>query len=355
MLKLPNPRNYTLSEALLIFRNISRYLNAKPFALQTEGVFRISGRQSHSQEIIEYILKNERFESAQYLIHDYIGALKLVLSQTLLMNEHNDDNEDIHHLKESLSAASIEECSSSLNNFIYAWARSGDAQKFCIAELLYTYLHIASNALFFCSKNRMSAENIGIVVGPTIANLLEADPLRVLAFIHRFNKISENILQEGHYTESFDSKFQSEASKMRAQLRESLEEERALILKIRDIYAEKLCQYQSEIAQLESALENNTGLTRKERKHKKQEIEYNLSQKRMAIRILKKDDKANQLKRLFNIELQIEEIKRAESDTMPSKLLVFSLRRTNSFVATLPDTENQSLLQLAQKRKSLLK
>ncbi len=199
MLKYEQPNEYSLGQALAIIEKISKYINDNPFTLQQVGVFRESGTLSHSKEIVDHLLKNEKFHVKKYSVHDYIGALKNVLINTPLFET---KSEATLQLKGNILAQTDEEASRTLKAYIEQLGKSPNENEKMASKIVTHYLRLLSHALLFEHKNMMSSSNLGIVAGPFFANHLEDDPRKIVALSLKLNGVADHLLRNSSFTEN---------------------------------------------------------------------------------------------------------------------------------------------------------
>ncbi len=341
MLNFNPPILYNSTDVVKIFRSIQGYLNSKPFLFQIEGVFRVPGNLTYSMQIIDNILKNNPFISNQYSVNDYIGALKYALTHCELINS---QDSDVQQLLEKINSGNTDEGVDAINQFLIQLAHSNDLNKFMACEIIYNYLHLLSHALIFQTRNKMSAENLGIVAGPLFGNLLKCHP----NLISMLNNIAANLLSQKMYLNSFEETFSNQIKTMRIVEIKSLEFEREALLKLRDIYADKLLQSQEDIAIDREKLNAKKGKLYLGKFFQEEQLKIAISSKQMKIQILKNDDRVNTLAKLNEIENRLQALK--DVDTVPhaQRLLVYSMRRPESTISNRNSVQQNSLQQLAK-------
>jgi len=245
MLALHDRKHYTTQEVLMISRAVSKQLSVDPFAFQEQGVFRISGDHQNVMQIISDILKHKDFVKSQYTIHDYVGALKYALTNGELLSK---QDPSVNALRESAITQDLALGLEGVNQFIQELAQSDDRVKFMVAEVLYEYLHLLSNALIFQLKNKMNQQNLGIIAGPFLANFVEEEPVELINVTLKLNQISAQMLIEGYFQDSFETVFKPKVEAWREKDLTALEDERSLLLRLRDLHADKKNNFREEIA-----------------------------------------------------------------------------------------------------------
>lgn len=324
------PKRYTTQEALLISRAISKQLQTDPFAFQTQGVFRVSGDHQHMMQIIDDILGHRKFMNPQYSIHDYISALKHVLMNADLLAK---QDPSIHKLKAKLTTEDVTEGLAQglegVIEFIQVMAESDDRYKFMVAEVVYDYLHLLSNALTFQVKNKMNAQNLGIIAGPFLAGVVEEDASEGLNLTLKFNQIFAVMIERGCFQECFEEVYKPRVDRWREKDLAELEEEKTVLERVRERYAQRVASFREDIAADKEKLK-----AQKKRPFQVSPetmvLEYTVSQKQMGIQILKNDDKTSTLHKLKVVEEEIRSIKEAQLSSKPSKKLLFSRSKVNS-------------------------
>ncbi len=339
-----NPPKYTKDETLKVLQSVSSHLKSKPLLFEADGVFRVSGTQTNSLQIISNILENRRFINTKYSIHDYIGAIKHTLSDCTLMDSRDDA---VVKLKELVSSEmELDQKTLAFHDFIKRCAQSKDLNKFRAAEILYNYLHLLMHALPLQKKNQMSSQNLGIVAGPILANLLENDPRLLLPLILKLNPIAESMLTSGVYLNTFEATYPQESDEMRKKELDELQSQRVALLATRTQNAQKIADHELEIIACKEQLRDvkkNFGSS-----VVLATIKKTITDKRANITSIKIEDR-NILKQLKTIEKRINLLKEEKPYQDKSKLLVFSKRRAASFDLSIPESP-PALSELVQER-----
>lgn len=201
---------YLPSEVAKVLRQITLYLQENPLVLAKEGVFRLSGNQTAAKKIVHNILQNKSFKKRQFFarmnnfpIHDYISAMKLVLNESNLLNP---EDLQVQLLRENLEISDPEQGAQTLQEYIDALIKSKDNNERNVGEIFYRYFQIITLASTFSEKNKMSAENLGKILGPSIEKLINNDPKKVPILIFKLNDVCTQILQSHYFANEFEKK-----------------------------------------------------------------------------------------------------------------------------------------------------
>jgi len=199
MLDFTEPKRYTPQQVLTLFRAILEHLKTVPFAFQAEGVFRVSGDLRHVQQIIANILKGNLFVDHRFAIHDYIGVLKHAVKHSDLLKP---DIAALKQFKANVRAKSDNKTKTAVPTLIKALAKSNDEDQHIAAQILYLYGHMLSYAYVFQAKNKMGADNLGIIAGPIFANLIADTPESLLSDTLKLNEICAFLIDKELFQES---------------------------------------------------------------------------------------------------------------------------------------------------------
>lgn len=231
MLNANEPKRYTATEVLVLFRAISKHLKTIPDAFLAQGIFRVSGAQQHIMQIIDDILRHKKFVRPEYTAHDYVGALKYALINGNLLAM---DDPAIQTLKAKIAIEDTAIGESGISEFIQSLVNSGDKHRFMVAEIFYEFMYQLTSALAFQDANKMSAVNLGIIAGPFFATLIEDNPKNFLDTTFKFNQISAALIGTDAFKQTFEERFPKavEASRERELL--DMERTRSHFLRRRD-------------------------------------------------------------------------------------------------------------------------
>lgn len=317
---------YTPTQAAKVFREIKNALLSKPLIFTREGVFRISGTQSHARELVEGIISGKKISAPsgrnleKFPLHDYISALKLVLDECTLLNP---ESLSVEMLKDSIEKSDPAQAAYELSVYIDQLAKSSDQNEHAAGEVFYSYLQLTKQALVFQEKNKMTAQNLGIVLGPNFEKMMNTDPKRTLSLILKLNTICELMLKSDTFSNDFEKTYATSIIAAREQQLEKLKAEKISLKTLRHTYHEKISEYQQKIAAQRAAL------AEKNSRNNKKMIIAKIDEYEKIISLYKKDDKEETAVKIKTIKSQIsdlkEEIKSLKNKyPHPSKPPVFS-------------------------------
>ncbi|MBI2791437.1 MAG: hypothetical protein HYX61_05725 [Gammaproteobacteria bacterium] len=201
---------YSSSEVAKVLRQITLYLQENPLVLAKEGVFRLSGNQTAAKKIVNNILQNKSFKKRQFFarmnnfpIHDYVSAMKLVLNESNLLNP---EDLQVQFLRENLETSEPEQGAQILQEYINDLIKSHDNNERNVGEIFYRYFQIITLASTFAEKNKMSPDNLGKILGPSIEKLINNDPQKVPILIFKLNDVCTLMLQDHFFANEFEKK-----------------------------------------------------------------------------------------------------------------------------------------------------
>lgn len=344
-----NPQ-FNIDEVIQIFENVQTQLDSNPFLYSVEGIFRLSGSQEKTSQLVADMLAHRRIVSHDFSAHDYIGAIKFVLAD---LKPVDTQNEVLRQFRDALLNDEPQDDAQFTINFITSLIESTDRAQYYLGQILYRYLNMATIASLCGAKNRMTPENLGILCGAQFANLICEDLPSLFPLTYRLNQICQRIIKNKVCLEAFEAKFAFAWQNMQKQILESLENEREVLKRIREKYVEKIIDFQKRNQMLKSQMdqESNGFTLNSKKKWLRKQHEYAIQQNENAIRILQQDDKVDTLKKLQWIELRINQIQKSlNAAKRPSKPMVFSMRKRSDFVPTFSP---QSLKEIARDRQRM--
>lgn len=206
MLDFTSQVEYTPQQVLTLFRAITNHLKLDPMAFQAQGVFRISGDPTHVQQIVTSILNGNKIVDHRFSIHDYISTLKHAIKYSHLLAP---DIPTLNTFKANVRA-NDERCAKlAIPTLINDLANSGDQAQATLAEIIYLYGNILSYAYPLQVKNKMSAENLGIIAGPLFANLIADTPQKMLEDTLKLNELCAYLIGNGLFQKNVPDGIQS--------------------------------------------------------------------------------------------------------------------------------------------------
>ncbi len=297
---------YTPIQAAKVFREIKNALLSKPLLFTREGVFRISGSQAQARELVEGILSGTKVKTPsdrnleKFPLHDYISALKLVLDECTLLNP---ESLSIEMLKDSIEKYDPAQAAYELSLYIDQLAKSTDENEHAAGEVFYSYLQLTKQAVIFQEKNKMSAQNLGIVLGPNFEKMMNSDPKRTLSLILKLNTVCELMLKNDAFTNDFEKMYATSIITAREKQLQKLESEKESLQYLRQTYQAKISEYQQKIAAQKVALSEASN-----RSNKKM-IAAKIEEFEKIIELYKKDDKEETAVKIKAIKSQISDLK----------------------------------------------
>ncbi|MGE3318234.1 MAG: RhoGAP domain-containing protein [Candidatus Berkiella sp.] len=199
MLEFSSAR-YTPQQVLTVFRAITDHLKRLPFAFAAQGVFRVSGDPSHVQQIMANILMDNQFVDHRFSIHDYIGALKYAIKYSNLLAP---NIPALTKFKSKVRTKNDRKIKTAIPTLIQDLVNANDEVQGIAAEILYLYGHLLSHAYILQVKNKMNAENLGIIAGPLFANLIADDnPQNTMADTLKLNDVCAYLIHNGLFQAS---------------------------------------------------------------------------------------------------------------------------------------------------------
>ncbi|MBS0286662.1 MAG: hypothetical protein JSR17_05160 [Proteobacteria bacterium] len=281
---------YTPFQVAKVFSVIREYLLTNPLVFAKEGVFRVPGTDANSQKIVADILSKDKkveFPSTKnpdnIKVHDYLSALKLVLNGSKLL----DPNElNVEMLKAAMEESKDPSMAAhELDEYIHNLIISSDIREQAAGEVFYTYFQLAKVALACQDKNRMTAENLGMVIGPNFEKMIsqDKDPLSVFKLIQKLNAICTLMLQGGTYEADFEKKYYPSMISMRLKQKAICEQEKSEIEAVKANYAKKKAEHHQKIAAKKNAL-------RKARRDVKKRLQAEIKESEEILAELEQDD-----------------------------------------------------------------
>lgn len=200
----PKVTHFSLQQAVQLSRWLTNFLTklTNENWFKDQGIFRLSGTQTNSQEIIDNLLQKKSFNTSLYQRDDYISALKYVLNHCALLSA---EDAQVKQLKAELDFDKINtplqfaQATNALEIFINKLIKSNDYQKLCVAELLYNYLTLLSIAQRHSTTNKMSSHNLSIILAPFISKLLGIEP----RMDTKLQQICEPLIASNNYFGSY--------------------------------------------------------------------------------------------------------------------------------------------------------
>lgn len=245
---------YTPQQAATVFSVIRKTLLMRPHVFKREGLFRISGDHVKAQEIINGILSRTNSIHLQHTVsdalfpaYDHISALKIILDdkESYLLNP---KNPDIAKLKDFIETHDENEAADELEQFVHRLIMSEDQNQHAMGEVLYTYLQLARLTLNHEHLNKMSAQNLGIVLGPNFEKMLNTDPYKMLPLIHKLNTISAILLMRDTYKEDFEHKYARHIIQMKNSKLAQLKQQQQTLHQMSAFYQERIEEFKDKLA-----------------------------------------------------------------------------------------------------------
>jgi hypothetical protein len=198
----------------------------------------------------------------------------------------------------------------------------------------------------------MTAENLGIILGPVFVNLLNPEPLSIIPMAQFFNQVCHGMLADNTYTHPFQQSYPAEAQALKKHQLEELELESKVLTRMRETYADKLNHYETLLAQDKAKLSALKGQIFKGKSAQKAMLKYSIEQKQQILNMLKADDRNCNVAKLNEIAMEMASLKLQFVEDKPSKLLVFTKRKqANVDVTALPQQKNLAQLAAQKKKK----
>lgn len=152
--------NYSVGDACKVSKVLLDIILSQPEKLKTIGVFRESGDKNNIDEIIHAILKpnHSTIDIKRYSIHEYIGAIKTVLQ----LRQNRFTNSIFNEFSQK---AALDPAKADITDLFAHLVQSEDYENILLAKTLYSYLQIAAMTFEYKEENKMSALNLGIIIG----------------------------------------------------------------------------------------------------------------------------------------------------------------------------------------------
>jgi hypothetical protein len=223
----PTSQPYSVRQIRDLFRAVAAYVDANPDLMKKEGVFRISATAGELPTIAAEILDGKPLD-ASHDIHAYIGVLKLAIGRQVLMS----DNASIQRLGSALNAVSMDHpetivaSEKAIHQFIQELNQSEDQNKYDLAEILHTYLHLNTIAQQYAAENKMNATNLAIAsTGPFFINnlpLASSNPSMMISQMAKFNTAATAAIDSHQYAASYAIAFVDENVDVRRKQMEAI-------------------------------------------------------------------------------------------------------------------------------------
>ncbi len=188
----PPERQYTLQEAIMISRWVTQCLEGHPEWFREEGIFRLSGSKEDIDNTTKAILEKRDVSVNPHFRDVYIGVLKNVLKNSILVSK---DDPDVIALSSAILSDSMQDKdkSAALKSFIQKCSDSANPDKALLAEILHNYLHV----LKLAEKqegNKMNANNLAIIFTPILIDkILQVPEIKNPMIALTFNSTVQNI------------------------------------------------------------------------------------------------------------------------------------------------------------------
>ena len=317
MLDFNQPRHFSLPEVQTIFRALFTHLKA-PDVYQSEGIFRIPGTHQWIVHITDDILAGKSFIHPEYKVHDYIGALKYALMNCVL----NKDDKLIVELKANIKNGDETADIEAIKSFVYKLVNAKEKAKYAAGEVIYDYLHYLTRVAEFAVKNHMDEVNLGKMVGPLFANLIEEDPKALLNTIQTANALCTRLIREKYFQAPFNETYRHQFERARKMQLAELETQRNELLELGKDFNARLTVSYDDLNRDQKELQvRNQKLFHLISKKTKRLAEV-VTNKKQGLQRLIGDDKGNGLK-IKQLDAQIRQIQE-ELLPKPGKLLKFS-------------------------------
>lgn len=207
--KQPNKSKYTSQDKVKVFEFIEQYFQANPELLKTEGIFRISGNSENISKLVEKIVKGKEIKSGEFSVHEYVGALKLLLKeQPLLQNETLTKALKNPPTTDQLSVEEATEIQAKvITDFMTSLAKSPNASDQQLAQMLYIFAHLMKKASEHAGQNRMTLSNMGIILGPNLMQVVvpgNADAATVMTLSPKLNHMSASALGSHFFNQPYE-------------------------------------------------------------------------------------------------------------------------------------------------------
>lgn len=182
---------YSTHDIVNVFRCIARLIQDMPELLDNVGVFRLAGSKSSSQKLLKqlihgqfdwtllktYVFEQDKIDSAH--LNDILSMCNNVLTDTVLLSSTDSMlapfAKSLHTLLNS--DASINDINSAavtlIDDFINALLLSNSVEYQRIGEILYHYCYLMHTAARYAETNKMSANNLAIILAPHFTTELE--------------------------------------------------------------------------------------------------------------------------------------------------------------------------------------
>lgn len=201
-LVMPGP--YSTHIIVNVFRCVSQLVFQLPDLLNSPGVFRIAGSKEESEMLLERIIANDFnleiltdyvIESGRVNnlhLNNILGMLTLVLKESVLLNPEDTLltvftkelktllNSDISKVENKKAATQL------LDHFIDSLLLSKILDHQRVGEILYHYCYLMHTAGNFHESNRMTWENLAIILAPHFTDELGLYPAEDLLGLTQF-------------------------------------------------------------------------------------------------------------------------------------------------------------------------
>ncbi len=205
------PKALKIEDTVKVFREIAKHIDANPAVMNTEGVFRISANADNPPEIVKKILSKKDIAKKGYSIHDLIGTLKFALRNNILLQH---DNPYIIYLRKALNDVTsdkpetITAAVKGVQQLIDNLGKSTDKKDQAIAEIMYTYIHLAHLASTYADTNKMTPDNLSVAaIGPLFYNniMITNDPMEALDLTSRAGPVAASAVESSDFRASYQS------------------------------------------------------------------------------------------------------------------------------------------------------
>lgn len=214
-------KTYGPEDLVKVMRSVSKYFDShsKAELLKTQGLLRVSGTKEALDRIYLGLIQNKTLESMGpdiTNVHNVIGAAKQCFIQAgnWLFNS---SDPTLISFREKINAAGTEELKAGvLREFIDELATSGDHQKLNAAEIMYSYIHLATLISEHEKINKMTPSNSAIVIGAGFQNILSivqvdtTDPMAAMARANEVNDIFTEAISSKEYTKPFREQYRTQ-------------------------------------------------------------------------------------------------------------------------------------------------
>lgn len=349
---------YTPAQAATVFRCIRQLLLNQPELFTKEGLFRLSGDHEKAKGMVNHILDPMALIKAPPLmnelsVYEAISALKMILDdkQSSILDQ---NNKHLVKLKESLENDNLSQCVQALNQFIHQLSTSSNKDEHFAGEVLYTFVQLAKETLRHQKMNRMTAENLGIVLGPNFEKLINHDPAKMLLLTNKLNVICRIMLESDTYTIDFEKKYTPFIIEARKQQIAEYQAMRKIVVTQKALYHDKLSEYKNKVAKEKSLLKK---ASRKDKVPLEAQIKHDeslvftyqwITEEQTAIKVESIDAQISELER----DLMVLNEKYPDQQQLQLRRIADLLEEIEEYIT---DSDDESRVEFNQLRPCLIK